>query len=46
MVGNLVPSGGGAINQVDPARIAIGARVEVLFDDVGGGVILPRWTLV
>ena len=46
MVGNLVPSGGGAINQVDPARIAIGARVELVFDDVGGGVILPRWTLV
>ncbi len=46
MVGNLVPSLGGAINQVDPAQIRIGAKVEVVFQDAGGGVILPRWTFM
>lgn len=46
MVGNLVPSASGAINQVEPNRIRIGARVAVVFQEAGGGVILPRWTLV
>ncbi len=46
MVGNLVPSANGAINQVDSAQIRIGARVEVVFQDAGGGVILPRWTFI
>jgi uncharacterized protein len=46
MVGNLVASAGSAINQIDPREIRIGARVKVVFQDAGGGVMLPRWTRI
>lgn len=43
MVGNLVASATGAINEVDPATIKIGAPVRVVFDRVADDVVLPRW---
>ncbi|MEE8509197.1 MAG: OB-fold domain-containing protein [Myxococcota bacterium] len=45
MVGNLVAAEGGAINEVDPASIRIGALVRVVFQPVGDGIFLPRWVL-
>jgi uncharacterized OB-fold protein len=42
MVGNLVASKDGAINEIDPARIRIGAKVEVVFQQAGG-IVMPRW---
>lgn len=46
-VGNLVASADGPIDEVDPATIAIGERVRVVFpaplDDGNGPVVLPRW---
>ena len=41
-VGNLVASPEGAINEVDPASIAIGEPVRVVFQQVED-VTLPRW---
>jgi uncharacterized OB-fold protein len=46
LTGNLVTRAGGAINEVDPATIEIGARVEVVFDRLNDDVHLPRWVLV
>ena len=43
MVGNLVTSPTGAIDEIDPATITIGEPVQVVFADVDG-VALPRWT--
>lgn len=43
-VGNLVASPTGAINEVDPATIEIGAAVQVVFQQVED-VTLPRWIL-
>ena len=45
MAGNLVASKDGAINEIDPGQIRIGAAVQVVFQDAGG-VILPRWVYV
>jgi uncharacterized OB-fold protein len=45
MVGNLVPGAGGEINEVDPATVAIGAPVAVVFQTVTPDVALPRWVL-
>lgn len=46
LTGNLVASPGGAINEVDPGSIQIGARVKVVFPPpIDGGVVLPRWVL-
>jgi len=42
MVGNLLASPDGAINEVDPATIRIGERVRVVFQQVDD-VSLPRW---
>lgn len=42
MVGNLVTSAAGAINDVDPASIRIGEPVRVVFTSVED-VALPRW---
>ncbi len=42
MVGNLVTSAAGAINEIDPSTIEIGERVEVVFSKVDD-VTLPRW---
>jgi uncharacterized protein len=44
MVGNLLASPDGAINEVDPATIEIGAPVRVVFQQVED-VTLPRWVL-
>jgi len=46
LVGNLVARPGGAINEVDPARIEIGARVRVVFEPVSEEIHLPRWLRV
>jgi uncharacterized OB-fold protein len=43
MVGNLVTSAEGPINEVDPATIEIGAPVRVVFAKVSDDVSLPRW---
>ena len=42
LVGNLVASEDGPINEVDPATIEIGQPVRVVFQEVGD-VALPRW---
>ncbi|MFM9368340.1 Zn-ribbon domain-containing OB-fold protein [Streptomyces sp. Da 82-17] len=44
LVGNLVSEAGAPPNSVDPARLRIGARVQVVFGEVGGQV-LPQWVL-
>lgn len=44
LVGNVVTAPGASLDSVDPSTIAIGDRVRVVFDDVGAGVVLPRWT--
>jgi len=41
-VGNLVAAPDGPINEIDPATIEIGERVEVVFAGVED-VMLPRW---
>ncbi len=45
MVGNLVASAGGAINQVAAAEIQIGAAVSVVFQAARADAVIPRWTL-
>jgi len=45
LVGNLVVSAGGEINEVDPARIVIGTPVRVVFQRVADDVALPRWVV-
>ena len=42
MVGNLVATPDGPINEVDPATIRIGEPVRVVFQRVED-VVLPRW---
>ena len=43
LVGNLLASAEGAINEVDPATIDIGEPVRVVFQPAGEDVVLPRW---
>jgi hypothetical protein len=38
-----VTSAGGAINEVDPREIGIGAPVRVVFERVSDEFQLPRW---
>jgi hypothetical protein len=45
MIGNLVASETGGIDEVDPASIEIGARVRVVFQRVDDELVLPRWLL-
>jgi hypothetical protein len=45
LVGNLVARPGGAINELDPAAIRIGAPVRVVFERVSDEIHLPRWVL-
>ena len=45
LVGNLVASEGGAIGEVDPKSVRIGARVRVCFERVSDEISLPRWRL-
>jgi uncharacterized OB-fold protein len=42
LVGNLVASPAGAINEVDPSTILIGESVQVVFHPIGD-VFFPRW---
>ncbi len=44
-VGNLVATPEGAINEIDPATIAIGEPVRVVFQVVDD-ITLPRWIRV
>lgn len=44
LVGNLVATPDGELNSVPPERLRIGAKVQVVFADVGGTVV-PRWLL-
>ena len=44
MVGNLVASADGPINELDPADIGIGAAVQVVFPPPIEDIVLPRWT--
>jgi len=46
LVGNLVARAGGPIDEIDPARIEIGAAVQVAFERIDGSLSLPRWVLV
>jgi uncharacterized protein len=43
MVGNLVASPDGLINEIDPGTIEIGQDVRVVFQRVADDVALPRW---
>ena len=43
LVGNLLASPEGAINEVDPAGITIGEPVRVVFQPAGEDVVFPRW---
>ena len=45
LVGNLVASPDGPINEVDPATIEIGQPVRVVFQCVADDETLPRWML-
>ena len=45
MVGNLVKSAAGEINEVDPATIKIGTPVRAVFQRVGEDVVLARWVV-
>ena len=43
LVGNVVATPNGPLNEVDPHSIAIGDRVRVVFADPVDGVSMPRW---
>lgn len=45
LVGNLVTTPDGGIGDVDPAAIAIGSPVRVVFPAPVDGFVLPRWRL-
>ena len=45
LVGNLLASEGGEINEIDPATIEIGAAVRVVFESVSDEIAIPRWVL-
>ena len=45
LVGNLVATPEGPINEIDPDTIEIGARVTAAFAPGAGGLVMPRWVL-
>ncbi len=45
LIGNLVASPGGAINEVESTSIEIGAAVRVTFERVTDEITMPRWML-
>ena len=45
LVGNLVASQDGAIDELDPQSIEIGAPVRVVFQRVNDEIAMPRWVL-
>ncbi|MFG3285349.1 Zn-ribbon domain-containing OB-fold protein [Streptomyces sp. NPDC048111] len=44
LVGNVVAEPGAPLDSVDPARLKIGARVQVAFTEIDG-MSVPRWLL-
>lgn len=46
LVGNLVASPDGAINEIDPGTIRIGEPVQVVFQHIAEDISLPRWMRV
>jgi uncharacterized OB-fold protein len=45
MVGNVVRAEGAPINSVPPSELAIGRRVQVVFEQITDDITLPRWLL-
>lgn len=43
LVGNLVETPNGPLNEVDPHSISVGERVRVVFADPLDGIAMPRW---
>jgi uncharacterized protein len=43
LVGNLVASDDGPINDIDPSTIEIGQPVRVVFQELDEDTVLPRW---
>ena len=43
LIGNLITASGGAIDEIEPERIQIGARVRVVFEPQNDEICLPRW---
>lgn len=43
MVGNLIASEAGPINEIDPGTIEIGEPVRVVFQRIDDSTALPRW---
>ncbi len=46
LVGNLVASAGGAINEIDPTNIEIGTPVRAVFQKASEDVTMVRWEKV
>lgn len=46
LVGNVIASEDGPVNEVDPATIEIGMPVRAVFQELAPGVALPRWMRV
>ncbi|MGH9211486.1 MAG: Zn-ribbon domain-containing OB-fold protein [Acidimicrobiales bacterium] len=45
LVGNVVAHAGARLDSVDPAALAVGAEVSVVFTRVAADVWLPQWVL-
>lgn len=43
LTGNLLASPSGHVNEVDPATIQIGQRVQVVFRPVSDELVVPQW---
>jgi hypothetical protein len=46
LVGSLVASETGAVNEIDPTTLEIGTPVRVIFQRLTDEIHLPRWTPV
>ncbi|OEJ39532.1 hypothetical protein AR457_20085 [Streptomyces agglomeratus] len=45
LVGNVVAAPGAALDSVDPARLRVGAKVQVAFAESADGLTVPQWLL-
>lgn len=45
LAGNVVAAPGAALDSVDPARLRVGAKVQVAFAEGAGGLTVPQWLL-
>ncbi|OEJ26405.1 hypothetical protein AS594_19850 [Streptomyces agglomeratus] len=45
LVGNVVAAPGAALDSVDPARLRVGAKVQVAFAEGADGLTVPQWLL-